>query len=89
MSAHSNPHWTTGIIFVYYFFGGMLWEAFYLNKLSYFFPLQFKNRGTCIPEQYGMSAHSNPHWTTGIIFVYYFFGGALVSILLSKLSYFC
>ena len=31
------------------------------------------------PEQYGMSAHSNPHWTTGIIFVYYFiFWGALV-----------
>ena len=25
------------------------------------------------PEQYGMSAHSYPHWTTGIIFVYYFF----------------
>ena len=33
------------------------------------------------PEQYGMSAHSNPHWTTGIIFVYYFFLGALGSIL--------
>ena len=30
------------------------------------------------PEQYGTSAHSNPHWTTGIIFVYYFFWGALV-----------
>ena len=29
------------------------------------------------PEQYGMSVHSNPHWTTGIIFVY-FFWGALV-----------
>ena len=27
------------------------------------------------PEQYGTSAHSNPHWTTGIIFVFYFFLG--------------
>ena len=34
MSAHLNPHWTTGIIFVYYFLG-MLWEAFYLNKLIF------------------------------------------------------
>ena len=37
-SAHSNPHWTTGIIFVYYFFLGCFGgEAFYLNKFSYFF----------------------------------------------------
>ena len=27
------------------------------------------------PEQYGMNAHSNLHWTTGIIFVFYFFWG--------------
>ena len=33
------------------------------------------------PEQYGMSVHLNPHWTTGIIFVCYFFGGTLGSIL--------
>ena len=26
------------------------------------------------PEQYGTSAHSNPHWTTGIFFVFYLFG---------------
>ena len=28
------------------------------------------------PEQYGMSANTNPHWTTMIIFVFYFFWGA-------------
>ena len=37
MSAHSNLHWTTGIIFVYYFFLGCFGgEAFYLNKLIFF-----------------------------------------------------
>ena len=49
-------------------------EAFYLNKLSYIF--HFNLRMTCILLNYGMSANSNPHWTTTIIFVFYLFWGA-------------